>query len=185
MPNKNKSISYKANSIATAWATLAKDDTFGGHTLTQFQQLLEDAHNKSANLATLNVSYTDAMKQRDAAHEALSQAMLNVVDGVKGDTNKHGANSSLYKAMGYVPRNERASGLTRKGSPSAAKSSRTGSSTAPATATNGKDLTWEQITDTWDSITGTWDNPGKAAATTTTTPPTATPPTTNTGSATS
>ena len=56
--------------------------------------------------------------------------MLNVVDGVKGNTAKYGANSSLYKAMGYVPRDERASGLTRKTTVTV-----TNGSTATTTAT--------------------------------------------------
>jgi hypothetical protein len=114
MGNNHKQTKSKANAIAVAWANLAKDDSFGGYTLVQFQQLQADAQSKSANLAALDAGYTDALMQRDAAHNALNEAMLNVVDGVKGDTAKYGANSSLYKAMGYVPRDERASGLTRK-----------------------------------------------------------------------
>jgi len=114
MGNNHKQTKSRANNIATAWASLAKDDAFGSYTLAQFQQLLADAQGQSANLAALDAGYTDAMRQRDAAHDTLNQAMLNVVDGGKGDTTKHGANSSLYKAMGYVPRDERASGLTRK-----------------------------------------------------------------------
>ena len=114
MGNNHKQTKSKANAIAVAWTNLAKDDSFGGYTLVQFQQLQADAQSKSANLAALDAGYTDALMQRDAAHNALNEAMLNVVDGVKGDTAKYGANSSLYKAMGYVPRDERASGLTRK-----------------------------------------------------------------------
>ena len=114
MGTNHKQTKSKANAIVTAWNTLANADSFGGLTLAQFQQLQTDAQNKSATLTTLDAGYTDALMQRDAAHDALTTAMLNVVDGVKGDTAKHGANGSLYKAMGYVPRDERASGLTRK-----------------------------------------------------------------------
>jgi len=144
MGTNYKQLKSKANTIASAWSTLAGTDSFGGYTLAQFQQLVTDAQGKSATLATLDASYTDAMMQRDAAHDTLSQAMLNVVDGVKGDTAKHGANSSLYKAMGYVPRDERASGLTRK----AATPTSSGTTSTPP---NGA---------TWDTATGTWDNPG-------------------------
>ena len=132
MGTKHKQTRSKANAIASAWSTLAGTDSFGGLTLAQFQQLQTDAQNKSATLTTMDASYTDALMQRDAAHAALSQAMLNVVDGVKGDTAKHGANGSLYKAMGYVPRDERASGLTRKAS---ATVSTEGTTTGTANAT--------------------------------------------------
>src|ERR1035437_7207931 len=114
MGNNHKQTKSKANAIATAWGTLAKDDSFGGYTLAQFQQLQADAQGKSANLTVLDAGYTDSLMQRDAAHNAFDEAMLNIVDGVKGSTASHGANSSLYKAMGYVPRDERASGLTHK-----------------------------------------------------------------------
>ena len=169
MGTNHKQTKSKANAIATAWSTLANADSFGGLTLAQFQQLQTDAQSKSATLATMDAGYTDAMMQRDAAHDALNTAMLNVVDGVKGDTAKHGANSSLYKAMGYVPRDEKASGLTRKAT--------TTTGTTPAT-TPISGMTWNTITSTWDKIPDTWNGlggTGTASPTATTaTAPTAT-----------
>src|ERR1035437_4801509 len=94
MGNNHKQTKSKANAIITAWGSLAKDDSFAGYTLAQFQQLQTDAQSTSANLGTLDAGYTNAMMQRDTAHDNLSQAMLNVVDGVKGNTAKYGANSS-------------------------------------------------------------------------------------------
>ena len=135
MGNNHKQTKSKANAIAVAWANLAKDDSFGGYTLVQFQQLQADAQGKSANLAALDAGYTDALMQRDAAHNALNEAMLNVVDGVKGDTAKYGTNSSLYKAMGYVPRDERASGLTRKTTVTVNSGSTVGTATGTANPT--------------------------------------------------
>ena len=135
MGNNHKQTKSKANAIATAWGTLAKDDSFGGYTLVQFQQLQADAQGKSANLTVLDAGYTDTLMQRDAAHNALNEAMLNVVDGVKGDTAKYGANSSLYKAMGYVPRDERASGLTRKTTVTVNSGSTVGTATGTANPT--------------------------------------------------
>jgi hypothetical protein len=135
MENNHKQTKSKANAIATAWGTLAKDDSFGGYTLVQFQQLQADAQGKSANLTALDAGYTDTLMQRDAAHNALNEAMLNVVDGVKGDTAKYGTNSSLYKAMGYVPRDERASGLTRKTTVTVNSGSTVGTATGTANPT--------------------------------------------------
>jgi len=148
--------------MASAWGTLASADSFGGHTLAQFQQLQTDALNKSATLATMDASYTDAMMQRDVAHDALNTAMLNVVDGVKGNTEKYGANSSLYKAMGYVPRDEKASGLTRK------TTAPTSTGTTPAATDNA--VTWDKLSTVWNAITGTWNNPGGTASPTATAP---------------
>jgi hypothetical protein len=133
MGNNHKQTKTRANAIVTAWGSLAKDDLFAGYTLAQFQQLQADAQGKSDALKSLDAGYTDAMMQRDAAHDTLNTAMLNVVDGVKGNTAKYGANSSLYKAMGYVPRDERASGLTRKASTTVSTGGTT-TGTAKATA---------------------------------------------------
>ncbi len=58
------------------------------------------------------------------------------------------------KAMGYVPRNEWGSGLTRKTTPPANTSASTG---VP------NDVTWDKVNIPWDKMTGTWDNPGIAS----------------------
>jgi len=131
MGNSNKQIRSDTNTIVVAWGNLAKDDSFGGFTLAQFQQLLDDAETKSGTLAVLDTNYADAIMKRDEAHNVLNNAMLDVVDGVKGNTAKDGANSSLYKAMGYVPRSERASGLTHK------TTTATGGTSATSVATTG------------------------------------------------
>ena len=139
MGNNHKQTKSRANAIAVAWDNLAKDDSFGGLTLAQFQQLQADTQAKSSALETLNTAYAAALMQRDTAHAALGQAMLKVVDGVKGDTTKHGADSSLYKAMGYVPRSERASGLTRK------KATTTATSGSPSATTYAASATWSGV----------------------------------------
>ena len=114
MNRNNKQIKAKADKVAAAWNSLAKDDTLAGYTATQYGQLVAEADAKAGVLDGMDATYTAAMMARDAAHDALNEATLLVVDGVKGDVAKHGADSPLYKAMGYVPRSERVSGLTRK-----------------------------------------------------------------------
>jgi hypothetical protein len=46
--------------------------------------------------------------------EKLNAASNDVVDGVKGDKSVGGSNGSLYESMGYVRKDERKSGLSRK-----------------------------------------------------------------------
>ena len=52
--------------------------------------------------------------QHDDLHQKLNVSLRAVVSGVKANVTECGPNSPLYKAMGYVPTSERASGLTRK-----------------------------------------------------------------------
>jgi len=133
MGTNHQQTRSKANSFVTAWGSLAKDESFGDYTLAQFQQLQADAQTEADALAALDAGYTEAMMQRDEAHGTLNEAMLNIVDGVKGNTVKYGADSALYKAMGYVPRSERASGLSRKATSTVGSGdTTTGSANPPA-----------------------------------------------------
>ena len=54
-----------------------------------------------------------ALGRRAEADLNTNEKLKLVVAAVKGDP-AHGENSALYRAMGYVPMAERASGLTRK-----------------------------------------------------------------------
>src|ERR1035437_8994671 len=153
MGNNNTKINSRANAVATAWANLAKDDSFAGLTLQQFTQMVDavDGHQTDMNnllaqytgatkerddlhvalnettlavvdavdghqtdMNNLLAQYTGATKERDDLHVALNETTLAVVDAVKADLAKHGPDSPLYKTMGYIPKSERASGLSRK-----------------------------------------------------------------------
>ena len=129
MGNNNKSIKSKANAAAIAWANLAKDDSFAGMTLQQFTQAVAAVDAQQVVLDNLNAQYTGAAKQNDALHEGLNATTQAVVNGVRADLTKHGPDSPLYKAMGYVPASERATGLTRK---AATSGTTTGTSNGPA-----------------------------------------------------
>jgi hypothetical protein len=128
MPSKNSKIKSKSNTALVAWANLAKDDTFAGMTLTQFSQMVGDTEEQLNQIAALSVSYTGAAKQSDDLHQKLNDAIQALVSGVRADVTKYGPDSPLYKAMGYVPKSERASGLTRK----TTKTATTQASTTPA-----------------------------------------------------
>lgn len=131
--NKNiKQIKAKADKVAAAWNSLAKDDTLGGYTVTQYGQLVADADAKASVLDGMDATYTAAMMARDAAHDTLNEATLLVVDGVKGDVAKHGADSPLYKAMGYVPRSELGGGHGRKVVPPSSTGTNGGTTTGTA-----------------------------------------------------
>ncbi len=109
----NKGIWERANKIIQAWAEAAKEASFGGVTYAAFQSQWEKsgAARKVIELAELQREL--AAKGRDREDAALQEFCRWVVDGVKADP-AFGPNSPLYRAMGYVPYDERSSGLTRK-----------------------------------------------------------------------
>ena len=55
---------------------------------------------------------TVARQNRNNADEPTNDVCLAVVNGVRSHPD-YGENSALYKAMGYVPKRERKSGLVR------------------------------------------------------------------------
>ncbi|HZL78282.1 MAG TPA: hypothetical protein VFC17_05465 [Candidatus Limnocylindrales bacterium] len=119
----------------TAWSNLAKDDTFAGMTLQQFTQMVDAVDSHQTGMNNLRAQYTGAAKQRDDLHVTLNETTLAVVDAVKADLAKHGPDSPLYKTMGYVPKSERSSGLTRKTTVTVNSGSTVGTATATANPT--------------------------------------------------
>ena len=114
MGNINKKIRLKGETMARAWKELAPEDTFGGTTLAEFNDLLgrvQAANQRLVKLAGLTI---EARLNRDNLHAELNRISQNVVNGVRAEPVRHGPDSGLYKTMGYVPQGERASGLTRK-----------------------------------------------------------------------
>jgi hypothetical protein len=53
------------------------------------------------------------VSKRDTASGPALETVQGVVSGVKGDP-EEGQNGELYAAMGYVPKNQRATGLVRR-----------------------------------------------------------------------
>ena len=110
---KQKQIRHRAAHVLSVWAQLAPNEKFGGYTLEEFRACVAKGDLHRQRLAELRASRLEARRLLDEAHRELNEIYLNVVDGVKGHE-MFGANSPLYKAMGYVPRDERRSGLTRR-----------------------------------------------------------------------
>src|ERR1019366_3574646 len=74
-------------------------------------------------LVTVDSRAKDGRQLRLESDSASLEQVQLVVNSVKGDP-EEGESGGLYAAMGYVPKNQRRSGLTR-----------TGSTTTPVTAT--------------------------------------------------
>lgn len=103
----------RAAKVATAWELSAKDKTFGGLTLDEYKAQIAKCKAKRETLAQLETLRSSGVKERMLEDESLTEVTYRVVDGVKCAP-EHGRNSPLYRAMGYVPYDERRSGLTRK-----------------------------------------------------------------------
>jgi hypothetical protein len=82
-------------------------------TLQQFKQARQSCLEAKAKFATAEAQWQAARQERNTACEEVVALLQLVVNSVKGHP-KYGENSAVYTAMGYVPKSERASGLSRR-----------------------------------------------------------------------
>lgn len=113
MPNSPKTLAEKQERMLSAWRALAPDKTFGGMTLAQFEAVTAPSRDARRKIDDLNDQLTRAIADRDAADEASSARVQQVVAGVLADPTE-GPDSALYAAFGYTRKSERKSGLTRR-----------------------------------------------------------------------
>ena len=82
-------------------------------TLAEFRTAVEPSKAERIRTAELEAELSGAAGRRALADLNTNDKLKLAVAAVKGDPT-HGENSALYRAMGYIPLGERASGLTRK-----------------------------------------------------------------------
>ena len=115
MPTHNpKRVAEKLQKVIDAWSTLRPTKTLAGMTLEQFKAKVQPSQVAREQLVTVQSQAKDHRQLRHESDSASLELAQLVVNSVKGDP-EEGETSGLYAAMGYVPKNERRSGLTRKG----------------------------------------------------------------------
>jgi len=115
MPESPKLTEKFLNDVLSAWEELAAEEDFGGMTLAQFKTKVKPSLDVRTEVATLETQLKAARQNRNNADVVSNEEALNVVNGVRS-TPGYGENSALYRAMGYIPKNERRSGLVRPSS---------------------------------------------------------------------
>jgi hypothetical protein len=117
MPLSLPSVTSRADKILGAWKKSAASKSFGDLTAVQYEALSTAVADGDAAVIAAEAVLTEARNSLSTALETLNAASNDVVDGVKGDKSVGGSNGSLYEAMGYVRKDERKSGLSRKKAP--------------------------------------------------------------------
>ena len=99
--------------IEEAWANLAPDAVFGKMTLAQFHSRITPSKDTRAAIQITENTLKNQQIERDNDDVDTLKACDEVVKGVVGDPD-FGDDCGLYAAMGYKPKSEYKSGLTRK-----------------------------------------------------------------------
>ena len=112
-----KTNRYTANRITvfrTAWKELAPQESFAGMTLAGFEAATALPITLRDQILALEKQVEGRKTERTKADTAANALLDLMVNSVRG-TPQHGPDSSLYRALGYIRKSERRSGLTRKG----------------------------------------------------------------------
>jgi hypothetical protein len=104
----------RRDQFITAWRKLAAGSSFAGKTLDEFIEATKRPEEVRESIATAKATLKALNQERKQADTALRDLLALVLNAVKGDL-LFGENSPLYKAFGFVPKDDRKSGLTRKG----------------------------------------------------------------------
>ncbi|WP_442887072.1 hypothetical protein [Congregicoccus parvus] len=99
--------------VINAWETLTPDKSFAGMTLAQFKEKMAPSLDARTAIDQLKAQLAAAYIRRIMADTTAEADILLVVNAVRGDPSE-GPDGELYKAMGYIPKAERRSGLHRK-----------------------------------------------------------------------
>ena len=113
MKTSPREIERRVDQAVDAWERLCPEQPFGDATLEQHKAELKDYFDAKAKFAAADAQWDAARVERNAAYLRALETTKRLVNSVKGHP-KYGENSALYSAMGYVPANERSSGLTRR-----------------------------------------------------------------------
>lgn len=108
-----------------AWRELAAEQLFGGMTLAQFEAATEPPLALRGDIESLEKQLEGKKTSRKTADREALDLMDMVVNSVKG-TPGFGPDSALYRALGYVRKSERRSGLSRTSSSTSGAAPRSG-----------------------------------------------------------
>ena len=116
MAKINPYIADRITVFRTAWKELAPQESFAGMTLAGFEAATALPLTLRDQILGLEKQLEGRKTDRTKADTAANTVLDLVVNSVRG-TQLHGPDSSLYRALGYVRKSERRTGLTRKGLP--------------------------------------------------------------------
>jgi hypothetical protein len=107
-----KAMEY-LNSVLIPWKETAGEDTFSETKVNEYEADVKESVDVRIRIANLNAEIENEKKLRDQIDDRNIKRAQRIVLSVAGHP-KHGKDSGLYKAMGFVTTSERKSGLTRK-----------------------------------------------------------------------
>jgi hypothetical protein len=107
-----KTVLLRRDKFLTAWREHAPDATFAETSLVEFEAQTNNLDQLVQQMKAAQSKLDGLMLDRDKAVQDLNEKMLLLVHAIRG-TPQYGEDCSLYRALGFVPKSERKSGLRR------------------------------------------------------------------------
>jgi len=107
-----KQVYDKITRTTEAWGEHAEGIKFAEMTLGEFKAKMQPSLDSREKIASLRLQLEAAIMKRQECDAASMDVCAKVVNAVRGDA-EYGEDSAFYKALGYVPKSERKSGLRR------------------------------------------------------------------------
>jgi len=98
--------------FVSSWRQHAPDETFANRSLAQFEAETAAATEVRERIKAAQTQLAGLIGERKNADLAMNDLMILIAHAVRGNP-EYGENSPLYRALGFVPKNERKSGLKR------------------------------------------------------------------------
>lgn len=108
-----KQVLLRRETFLAAWREHALNATFAKMDLEQFEIETETPQSIDAQMKAARIKLAGLKLKRDRATRKVQETLVKVADAVRGDVD-YGPDCELYRALGYVPKSERKTGLTRK-----------------------------------------------------------------------
>jgi hypothetical protein len=131
MKTNPKRVEKRLKEVIAAWESVRPAKTFAGMTLEQFKTAVQPSFAARDKVTELENQIQAMRTERTAADDESFNIIERVVGGVKADPDESG-DGGLYRAMGYVPRSARRSGLTRRSTLSAIAAASAAAPLSPA-----------------------------------------------------
>jgi hypothetical protein len=103
----------RIQTLVDVWTKLRPTKSFYGLTLDEFKAAIQPSLGARLEVAQLEIDRSAAIVRRATADEQTLALVQRIVEAVVADKDE-GSDGEFYKALGYVRRSERATGLTRR-----------------------------------------------------------------------
>ena len=130
-------IPKRRTALINAWREFAADESFAGMTLAEFEAQTLPVVTIRTEIEQTLAKLAGQRRVRNALDAEVQTKILAVVNTVLGAPG-HGPDSPMYRAIGYVAKSERASGLTRANAKSGEEGSVSPSEPVSAPAPTGE-----------------------------------------------